>query len=98
MVGLDNLAVVTALATIQDDLQAWVEQLSWTVNAYVLGVGVLMLTGAALGDRLGRRRMFIVGLLVFRARAGPDRGGACHPARSRPRSLPFGCRRLARGL
>jgi MFS family permease len=67
MVGLDNLVVVTALATIRDDLQASVEQLSWTVNAYVLSVGVLMLTGAVLGDRLGRRRMFVVGLLVFSA-------------------------------
>jgi EmrB/QacA subfamily drug resistance transporter len=67
MVGLDNLVVVTALAPIRDDLQASVEQLSWTVNAYVLSVGVLMLTGAVLGDRLGRRRMFVAGLLVFSA-------------------------------
>jgi Major Facilitator Superfamily len=62
--GLDNLVVVTALAPIREDLHASVEQLSWTVNAYVLSVGVLMLSGAVLGDRLGRRRMFVVGLLV----------------------------------
>jgi EmrB/QacA subfamily drug resistance transporter len=67
MVGLDNLVVVTALAPIRDDLQASVEQLSWTVNAYVLSVGILMLTGAVMGDRLGRRRMFVAGLLVFSA-------------------------------
>jgi MFS family permease len=67
MVGLDNLVVVTALAPMRDDLRASVEQLSWTVNAYVLSVGVLMLTGAVLGDRLGRRRMFVAGLLLFSA-------------------------------
>jgi MFS family permease len=67
MVGLDNLVVVTALAPIREDLDASVEQLSWTVNAYVLSVGVLMLTGAVVGDRLGRRRMFVAGLLVFSA-------------------------------
>jgi EmrB/QacA subfamily drug resistance transporter len=67
MVGLDNLVVVTALAPMRDDLRASVEQLSWTVNAYVLSVGVLMLTGAVVGDRLGRRRMFVAGLLLFSA-------------------------------
>jgi hypothetical protein len=40
MVGLDNLVVVAALATIREDLHASFAQLSWTVNAYVLSVGV----------------------------------------------------------
>jgi hypothetical protein len=65
MVVLDNLVVVPALAAIRRDLDVSVEQLSWTVNAYVLSFGVLMLTGAVLGDRLGRRRMFVAGLVVF---------------------------------
>jgi EmrB/QacA subfamily drug resistance transporter len=80
MIGLDNLVVVTALATIRSDLGASVEQLSWVVNAYVLSFGVLMLTGALLGDRLGRRRMFVVGLVVFSAASAaaaltPSAGG-----------------------
>lgn len=67
MVALDNLVVTTALATIRADLDASVEQLGWTINAYVLTFGVLMLAGAMLGDRLGRRRMFALGLALFTA-------------------------------
>jgi EmrB/QacA subfamily drug resistance transporter len=65
MVALDNLVVSTALATIRRSLHASVASLSWTLNAYVLCLGVLMLAGAALGDRLGRRRMFVAGVGVF---------------------------------
>src|SRR3712207_528486 len=65
MVTLDNLVVTTALPTIRVDLGASLEALEWTVNAYTLTFAVLMLTGAALGDRFGRRRMFITGLLLF---------------------------------
>src|SRR6476646_3715010 len=65
MVVLDNLVVTTALPTIQRSLGAGIEQLEWTVNAYTLTFAVLLLTGAALGDRFGRRRMFVVGLSVF---------------------------------
>jgi EmrB/QacA subfamily drug resistance transporter len=67
MVVLDNLVVTTALPTIQRDLGASLEQLQWTVNAYTLSFAVLLLTGAALGDRFGRRRMFVAGLGVFTA-------------------------------
>ncbi len=67
MVGLDALVVTIALATIRRDLHASVGQLGWTVNAYVLSFGVLILLGAVLGDRLGRRRMFTVGLVIFTA-------------------------------
>jgi len=67
MVGLDALVVTIALATIRSDLHASVAQLGWTVNAYVLSFGVLILLGAVLGDRLGRRRMFTVGLAIFTA-------------------------------
>ena len=70
MVALDQLVVATALSTIRDDLHASIATLEWTVNAYSLSFAVLLITGAALGDRLGRRRMFAVGLLVFTASAG----------------------------
>lgn len=65
MVALDTLVVTTALTTIKADLGASIEQLEWTVNAYNLGLAVLLMTAAALGDRLGRRRMFVVGIAVF---------------------------------
>jgi EmrB/QacA subfamily drug resistance transporter len=65
MVSLDNLVVTTAIPVIRRDLGASLEQLEWTVNAYTLTFAVLLLTGAALGDRFGRRRMFSIGLSVF---------------------------------
>src|SRR6188508_176531 len=65
MVVLDNLVVTTALPTIQRSLGATIQELEWTVNAYTLTFAVLLLTGAALGDRFGRRRMFAVGLGIF---------------------------------
>jgi EmrB/QacA subfamily drug resistance transporter len=65
MVTLDNLVVTNALVSIREDLGASLEELEWTVNAYTLSFAVFLLTGAALGDRLGRRRMFAVGILVF---------------------------------
>ena len=79
MVTLDNLVVSTALPVIRVDLGASLQQLEWTVNAYTLAFAVFLLTGAALGDRFGRRRMFSTGILVFAlASAGaalaPDAG------------------------
>ena len=68
MVTLDNLVVTTALPMIREDLHASIENLEWTVNAYTLTFAVLLLTGAALGDRFGRRRMFAIGLGIFTAR------------------------------
>src|SRR6202047_2708491 len=65
MVVLDNLVVSVALPTIHRDLGASIQSLEWTVNAYVLAYAVLLLTGAALGDRFGRRRMFLIGMAVF---------------------------------
>jgi EmrB/QacA subfamily drug resistance transporter len=65
MVTLDNLVVTTALPSIRADLGASIEGLEWTVNAYTLAFAVLLLTGAALGDRFGRRRMFVIGLGIF---------------------------------
>ncbi|HET8908619.1 MAG TPA: DHA2 family efflux MFS transporter permease subunit [Ktedonobacterales bacterium] len=65
MVALDALVVTTALSTIRLRLGASIEQLEWTVNAYTLSFAVLLMTGSALGDRFGRRRMFVVGLAIF---------------------------------
>jgi EmrB/QacA subfamily drug resistance transporter len=65
MVALDAMVVTTALGTIRLDLSASMGALEWVVNAYNLSFAVLLLTGAALGDRLGRRRMFMAGLGLF---------------------------------
>ena len=65
MVTLDNLVVTNALVSIREDLGASIEDLEWTVNAYTLSFAVFLLTGAALGDRLGRRRVFAVGIGIF---------------------------------
>ena len=65
MVALDALVVTTALPTIRVHLGASIDQLEWTLNAYTLSLAVLLMTGAALGERFGRRRMFAVGLAVF---------------------------------
>src|SRR3954463_12932782 len=65
MTALDNLVVVTAIPVIQRDLNASLSGLEWTVNAYTLTFAVLLLTGAALGDRFGRRRVFAIGLGIF---------------------------------
>ena len=65
MVTLDNLVVTTAIPVIRTDLNASLESLEWTVNAYTLTFAVLLLTGAALGDRFGRRRVFAVGVGIF---------------------------------
>ncbi|MFF5702527.1 DHA2 family efflux MFS transporter permease subunit [Streptomyces sp. NPDC012794] len=65
MAALDNLVVTTALPAIRADLGGGLEDLEWTVNAYTLTFAVLLMSGSALGDRFGRRRLFIAGLVVF---------------------------------
>jgi EmrB/QacA subfamily drug resistance transporter len=70
MVTLDNLVVTNALVSIREDLGATLEELEWTVNAYTLSFAVFLLTGAALGDRLGRRSMFVAGVGVFTLASG----------------------------
>ncbi|MCF3103359.1 DHA2 family efflux MFS transporter permease subunit [Streptomyces roseoverticillatus] len=67
MAALDNLVVTTALPAIRKDLGGALEDLEWTVNAYTLTFAVLLMFGAALGDRFGRRKLFITGLTVFTA-------------------------------
>ena len=67
MVSLDSQVVATALPVIRVQLHASLAALEWTVNAYTLSFAVLLLTGAALGERLGRRRMLATGVGVFTA-------------------------------
>ncbi|MDX3851211.1 MFS transporter [Streptomyces sp. AK02-01A] len=65
MAALDNLVVTTALPSLREDLGGALEDLEWTVNAYTLTFAVLLMFGASLGDRFGRRRLFLVGLTIF---------------------------------
>jgi EmrB/QacA subfamily drug resistance transporter len=67
MASLDNLVVTTALPSIREHLHASLQGLQWTVNAYTLTFAVLLLTGATLGERYGRRRLFVIGLALFTA-------------------------------
>src|SRR4051795_7475629 len=85
MVALDNLVVTTALPVIRRDLGASLQDLEWVVNAYTLPFAVLLLTGAALGDRFGRRRMFTAGLILFTLGSG---AAALGPSRN---ALISGC-------
>jgi EmrB/QacA subfamily drug resistance transporter len=79
MVVLDNLVVTVALPVIREDFGATLQDLEWTVNAYVLTFAVFLLTGATLGDRFGRRRIFLLGVGLFTAASAaaalaPDAG------------------------
>src|SRR6187455_3348355 len=65
MIMLDNTVVNVALPSIREDLGISISELEWVVNAYALTFGVLLLTGGKLADMLGRRRMFIAGLVIF---------------------------------
>ncbi|MFF0060082.1 MFS transporter [Streptomyces sp. NPDC005279] len=65
MAALDNLVVTTALPSIRKDLGGALEDLEWTVSAYTLTFAVLLMFGAALGDRFGRRKLFTAGLAIF---------------------------------
>src|SRR5665213_2026242 len=65
MSSLDNLVVTMALPAIKTHLHASLSSLEWTVNAYTLTFAVLLLPGATLGDRFGRKKMFMIGLAIF---------------------------------
>ncbi len=65
MVMLDNTVVNIALPAIRAQFHASISNLSWTVNAYTLVFGVLLVTGGRLGDVFGRKRMFLAGVVVF---------------------------------
>src|SRR5262249_23500553 len=65
LTALDIVVVSTALPTLRTHLHASLADLEWTINGYNLVFACLMLTGAALGDRFGRKRMYIIGVSVF---------------------------------
>jgi EmrB/QacA subfamily drug resistance transporter len=65
MATLDNLVVTSALPAVHADLGASVEELQWITNAYTLAFAALMLLAVGLGDRLGRRHLFVAGIAVF---------------------------------
>jgi EmrB/QacA subfamily drug resistance transporter len=65
IVALDQLVVATALKTIRDDLGASMASLEWTVNAFSLSFAALMVPAAELGDRIGRKRVYLIGLVLF---------------------------------
>src|SRR4051812_19700941 len=65
MIMLDNTVVNVALPSIGNDLNASPESLRWTLNAYVLTFAALILLGGKLGDRFGRKLMFLVGMIIF---------------------------------
>ncbi|WP_405885967.1 MFS transporter [Streptomyces longwoodensis] len=67
VVALDQLVVATALDTIRRDLGASMADLEWTVNAFGLGFAALLIPAAELGDRIGRKRAYLSGLLLFAA-------------------------------
>ena len=85
MMALDAMIITTAFAAIRAEFGSPVETLQWTVNAFNLTFAVLLLTGAALGDRFGRRRMFAAGLALFTLHRRPARWQAVPPADRRPR-------------
>lgn len=65
MATLDNLVVTSALPVISRDLGASIEELQWVVNAYTLSFATFMLMAVALGDRFGRRSVFLAGIVIF---------------------------------
>src|SRR5260370_9022398 len=67
MGALDNLVVITALPAIHKEIGGSLTSLEWTVNAYTLAFATTIITAAAAGDRLGRRRGYVFGLLLFTA-------------------------------
>src|SRR3954469_6049698 len=76
MVVLDNLIVASTLPAIQRSLGGSLDSLEWVLNAYILAFGVLMLTAAALGERYGRRKLFVIGVTLFTVSSA---GGALAP-------------------
>src|SRR5712692_337329 len=65
MVTLDSLVVVTALPAIHRELGGQVSTLEWAVNAYLLVFAAGIITAASIGERFGRRRVYVAGLALF---------------------------------
>ena len=92
MLLLDITVVNTALPAIQKDLGGSFTDLQWVIDAYALSLAALVLTAGSLADRLGRRRVFAIGLAIFSARLAALRAGA-RPDLPQPRPRPAGRRR-----
>src|SRR5258708_17861240 len=67
MGALDSLVVITALPAVHKEIGGSLSSLEWTLNAYTVAVAAGIITAAAIGDRLGRRRVYIFGLYLFSA-------------------------------
>src|SRR5579872_3171958 len=67
MIVLDSTIVNVALPSIQADLQFSAEDLTWVVNAYQIAFGSFLLVAGRLGDLIGRRKIFLAGVLLFTA-------------------------------
>ena len=76
MLLLDITVVNTALPAIQEDLNASFTELQWVIDAYTLALAALVLTAGSLADRLGRRRLFAIGLGIFSGVIAGRRPGA----------------------
>ena len=76
MIVLDATVVNVALPSIQDDLGFSQTSLAWVVNAYLIAFGGLLLLGGRIGDLIGHRRIFLIGLTVFTARVAAVRADA----------------------
>ena len=95
MIVLDATIVNVALPSIQDDLGFSQSNLAWVVNAYLIAFGGLLLLAGRLGDLIGQRRVFLIGLAVFTARVGAVRRGP-EPGHADRRALRPGRRRRDR--
>ena len=97
MTALDTLVVASSLPALRESLHANLDDLEWTVNAYNLAFAVALLTGAALGDRYGRKRIYWIGLLGFTlasaaAALSPNVGALSRPAAYKALRRPQSCR------
>ena len=70
MVALDALVMSTALTAIGAEFAASIEALEWTISGYLLPFAVFLIAASGLGDRFGRRRIFVCGLMLFTAALG----------------------------
>src|SRR3954465_6038257 len=76
---IDGTVVNVALPALQADLQATITEVQWVIEAYALFLGALILVGGSLGDQFGRKRVFLLGVIVFTA-ASIGCGFATSPA------------------
>ncbi len=78
MAMMDSMIVTTASTAIREDFDVSVAQLQWTLNAYNVSIAAFLLIGVAIGNRIGHRRLYTLGLLVF-VIGSAGAGGGQHP-------------------